>query len=354
MNNLVSVIIPVYNVSRYLPQCLESVLNQTYKELEIIIVNDGSTDDSGLKCEEYAGKDSRIRVFHTEHRGLAASRNLGIDNAKGSFILFVDSDDWIELHTIDTLVRTSVRTGADVVVARNCFEYVGKTVHSKAGKKRKVGQIVDLDENGRQVQVFQGNDILTAYVNGEFRDLAWNKLYRAELFSEIRFPDGRNYEDVGTTWRLMKILSETGGTAAVWPEELFHFRMRKGSITHTMTMDNIADCWTSHYERYEGLADYRDLYIGSCFVAVGRMWMNYSRFSGEEKRRAAATVREMQSFSRKIRHKVMGGKYPRYVKMVCLLSQSRTPLVMAAGFLWGRLRQVRKMGEEGKLFEGGC
>ena len=156
---MVSVIIPVYNVSRYLPQCLESVLNQTYKELEIIIVNDGSTDDSGLNCEEYAGKDSRIRVFHTEHRGLAASRNLGIDNAKGSFILFVDSDDWIELHTIDTLVRTSVRTGADVVVARNCFEYVGKTVHSKAGKKRKVGQIVDLDENGRQVQVFQGNDI---------------------------------------------------------------------------------------------------------------------------------------------------------------------------------------------------
>lgn len=243
-----------------------------------------------------------------------------------------------------------MRTGADVVVARNCFEYVGKTVHSKAGKKRKVGQIVDLDENGRQVQVFQGNDILTAYVNGEFRDLAWNKLYRAELFSEIRFPDGRNYEDVGTTWRLMKILSETGGTAAVWPEELFHFRMRKGSITHTMTMDNIADCWTSHYERYEGLADYRDLYIGACFVAVGRMWMNYSRFSGEEKRRAAATVREMQSFSREIRHKVMGGKYPRYVKMVCLLSQSRTPLVMAAGFLWGKLRQVRKMGEEGKLF----
>ena len=350
MNNLVSVIIPVYNVSRYLPQCLESVLNQTYKELEIIIVNDGSTDDSGLNCEEYAGKDSRIRVFHTEHRGLAASRNLGIDNAKGSFILFVDSDDWIELHTIDTLVRTSVRTGADVVVARNCFEYVGKTVHSKAGKKRKVGQIVDLDENGRQVQVFQGNDILTAYVNGEFRDLAWNKLYRAELFSEIRFPDGRNYEDVGTTWRLMKILSETGGTAAVWPEELFHFRMRKGSITHTMTMDNIADCWTSHYERYEGLADYRDLYIGSCFVAVGRMWMNYSRFSGEEKRRAAATVREMQSFSREIRHKVMRGKYPRYVKMVCLLSQSKAPLAMAAGFLWGKLRQVRKMGEEGKLF----
>ena len=98
---LVSVIIPVYNVSRYLPQCFDSVTSQTYRNLEIIVIDDGSTDDSGIICDQYAEKDDRIHVIHTDNRGLASARNLGLENVSGEYISFIDSDDWIEPHAID-------------------------------------------------------------------------------------------------------------------------------------------------------------------------------------------------------------------------------------------------------------
>jgi len=163
---LVSVIIPVHNVSCYLPQCLESVIHQTYQNLEIIIIEDGSTDDSKAICDRYAYYDNRIRVIHTENNGLASARNLGVDNAKGTFFSFIDSDDWMELRTIHTLVKIAMQTTADIVCAKICSEYVGRTVHSK-GK-------------ANQVQVFHGEEILPAYIKGLFREVIWNKLYRAD------------------------------------------------------------------------------------------------------------------------------------------------------------------------------
>lgn len=92
---MISIIVPVYNVEPYLRKCLDSILDQTYRDLEILIIDDGSTDGSGAICDEYAGKDDRIKVFHTENKGLSAARNLGLDNATADWIGFVDSDDWI-------------------------------------------------------------------------------------------------------------------------------------------------------------------------------------------------------------------------------------------------------------------
>lgn len=104
MNNpLVSVVVPVYNVSSYLEQCLDSVVNQTYKNLEIILVDDGSTDDSGAICDRYAEKDSRIQVIHKENGGLSSARNVGLERITGEWALFIDSDDWIELNTLELL-----------------------------------------------------------------------------------------------------------------------------------------------------------------------------------------------------------------------------------------------------------
>ena len=121
---LVSVIIPVYNVSRYLPQCFESVISQTYRNLEIIVIDDGSTDDSGSICDQYAEKDDRIHVIHTDNRGLASARNLGLENVSGKYILFIDSDDWIEPQTIETFIGAALKTEADIVIARYCSEYM--------------------------------------------------------------------------------------------------------------------------------------------------------------------------------------------------------------------------------------
>lgn len=126
---LVSVVIPVYNVSRYLPQCLDSVISQTYRNLEILIVDDGSTDDSGDICDRYANGDDRIRVFHTPNGGIASARNLALENVKGQYISFLDSDDWIERHAIETLLRAARLTESDIVDARYYIEYMGNTVN---------------------------------------------------------------------------------------------------------------------------------------------------------------------------------------------------------------------------------
>ena len=148
----------------------------------------------------------------------------------------------------------------------------------------------------------------------------------------------------------MKNLAESGGTAAVLSDELIHSRMRRSSITHTYSLKNIEDHWLAQYGRYVGLSEYQDWYIGSCMMVVGWMWMSYSRFSRDDKRRAEKTIREMKAFSRANLRKVMRGKYPRYIKMVCLLSQTRTPLAMELGARWGKRRHASKRRDKGELF----
>lgn len=367
MNSLVSVIIPVYNASAYLPQCLESVIHQTYPNLEILVIDDDSTDNSAAICEAYARRDPRIRIIHIAHGGLSAARNTGIEHANGAYLAFLDSDDWMELHAINTLVKTSLRTNSSITCAGTCSEYPDRTYHPKIGKETQSGQtIIQMDLSSKPVRIFCGEDVMTAYINGLFRDVAWNKLYRAEIFVEdrsseahratkrslkFRFPEGHNFEDIAIMWKIMKLLAETDGTVTSLTEELFHWRMRKGSITHTYSADNIIDCWLAQYGRYKGLAENGDRYLGACFMAIGRMWMNYNSFSKDEKRRAEETVREMQAFSRANRSKVLHGNHPRFVKMVCLLSQVKTPPAMAIGHQWGKLRQARQRREEGELFQ---
>ena len=349
MSTLISVIIPVYNVREYLPQCLDSVIRQTYQNIEILVVDDGSTDGSLLICDEFAGKDPRIRVIRAVHGGISAARNIGIENANGVYLTFFDGDDWMEPDAIDTYVRIAKQTGADISCIGSSTEYVDRTHHPKIGLPTDVGETVELDD-GRKVRVFRGGDVLTAYVNSQFREVVWNKMFRAEVCAGIRFAEGRTYEDVDLTWRIMKNLAESGGTAAALPDELIRSRMRRSSITHTYSLKNIVDHWLAQYGRYEGLPEYQDRYIGACLTAVGRMWMSYSGFSKDDQKKAEETIRQMQAFSRANRRKVLRGKHSRYIKMVCLLSQTRTPLAMELGARWGRRRHAVRRREKGELF----
>lgn len=123
MDPLISVLVPVYNVEKYLPRCLDSVVTQTYANLEIILVDDGSTDDSGAICDAYAKEDCRVRVIHTVNRGVAAARNRLLDEAKGEYIMFVDSDDYVNTEAIRVLYDRLVLDGSEMAVGQTAFVY---------------------------------------------------------------------------------------------------------------------------------------------------------------------------------------------------------------------------------------
>ena len=322
----VSVIIPVYNVRRYLRQCLESVISQTYQNIEILIIDDGSTDGGGRICDQYAMRDARIRVIHTDNRGLAAARNLGLENAGGTFVSFLDSDDWMELRAIEKLVTAAEQTGADIVTAGSCSEYVERSMRRGKRIERR--------------RTYRGQEIMPAFVSGFFGHVAWNKLYRVECFNDIRYPDGHNYEDVCTTWRLMKNLAENGGVVTVLPDVLFHFRVRKSSITHIWSTTNLRDCWMAYHALYEAFPDYQEKLLPGCFIPIGRMWMSYRGYSKEEKADVEEIVREMCDFSKEHFHGVMRGKYSKYMKAVCLLSQSSGAPAMWIGSTGVKLRRA--------------
>ena len=319
---LVSVIIQVYNVSPYLRQCLDSVAAQTYRNLEIIIVDDGSRDDSGRICDQYTETDQRIQVLHTANRGLSAARNLALDIMTGSYIFFLDSDDWIERDIIETFVSAAEQTQADIVSARIWLEYQNQTLPARDGSEK--------------TQSFCGKNIIAAYSGNVFRTSVWNKLFRSECFHTIRFPVGQNYEDAAIMWKVVRNLAEKGGRVTALPVRLFHFRIRKSSISHTSTFPNIDDCWKAYLIKYEGLRDYlqddREHLIRGCLAAIYDMWTNYSDFSKDEKAKAEVTVLEMQSFSRKHFREIIRGDFPGIIKITCILSQKRNHAVMRICF----------------------
>lgn len=333
---LVSVVIPVYNVSRYLPECLESVMRQTYRNLDIVVIDDGSTDGGGKICDRFARKDVRIRVFHTENRGLSAARNHGIVNARGDYVAFVDSDDWIEANMIETLMKAMIQNNADIAAAWYIMEYKG-------------GRPVAPSADG-SMRIFRGEEILYAFINLPVANAVWNKLYRIGLFKDIRFPEGRNYEDIATTWKRMKFLSENGGTLALLSARLYHLRMRKSSISHMRTLSNYTDCWEAFREQYEGLPAYREQLTSKCLDIIARMWLIYGNFSGEERQRAEAVIMNMNAFSKAHFSRVMKGKYSLMTKIYCLLSQSRSPGYMRFCAVCGTaLRSL--MNPAGKYFD---
>ena len=126
MDKLVSIVVPVYNVDKYLDKCVNSIINQKYKNLEIILVDDGSTDESGKKCDLWAEKDNRIRVIHKENGGLSDARNVGIDNSKGYYISFIDSDDFIENDMIEVLLKEIKENNCDISICGYYKTYVDK------------------------------------------------------------------------------------------------------------------------------------------------------------------------------------------------------------------------------------
>ena len=188
---LVSIIIPVYNVERYLKKCIDSVINQTYANLEIILVDDGSPDGCGDICDDYAKKDKRIRVIHKVNGGLSDARNAGIDAATGDYIAFVDSDDYVASDYAELLYKACIEANADI----SCCSYY-RVYGQKKIKAPKPSTIIGLTNIEALRDIFLANSLCEV--------MTWNKLYRRSLFTDndIRFPVGKVHEDNYTTYKL--------------------------------------------------------------------------------------------------------------------------------------------------------
>lgn len=178
---LISVIIPVYGVEKYIAQCLESVINQTYKNLEIIVVNDGTKDRSAEIAKEYAAKDSRIKVYDFKNGGLSVARNRGLEIATGEYISYIDSDDWIDKRMYETLLETAMKNEADMV---KCG-----IIETNGASEEKITFSDVKIINNEQHKAFEN------YFKGILWTLAWNGLYKKELAKKVKFPDNVVHED---------------------------------------------------------------------------------------------------------------------------------------------------------------
>ena len=188
-NFLISVIVPIYMVEEYLPLCIESIINQTYKNLEIILIDDGSKDRCGELCDKYAQKDSRIIVIHKDNGGLSDARNAGIKIASGHYITCVDSDDYIAVDMVENLYNSIAGYDADISIC---------------GMKKTSNRDEDLyKETAFDVKVMSPDQAIEqGLYNTSFPLSAWGKLYSAKLFEGIEYPVGKLYEDLFTTYRL--------------------------------------------------------------------------------------------------------------------------------------------------------
>ena len=217
MNSLISVIVPIYKVEKYLRKCVESILSQTHTNLEIILVDDGSPDNCGAICDEYAKQDARIKVIHKPNGGLSDARNAGLDIMTGEYVAFVDSDDWIGPRMYETLLQMLKQFQADMAfgAVADDLEQDGKVTTVKVSNYG--------DEPFSESAV----EAMRRYFHGSWA--AWDKLYKADLFRDIRYPVGEINEDEAIVLQLLSKCS-----CVCYTNEVFYHYMRRpssGSIT---------------------------------------------------------------------------------------------------------------------------
>ena len=254
----VSVIVPVYKVEKYLKKCIDSILNQTYRDLEVILVDDGSPDQCGAICDRYGREDSRVHVIHKENGGLSDARNTGVECASGEYILFVDSDDYIDPELVEKTVKAAEKTGCDLVM----FDYIREEENFSLPCYSELpeGQVLTLEKNP---------EILISTLS------AWSKLYKRAFYLECGhwFPKGRLYEDLGS---IPKIFLDAKSIVYV-RGAFYHYLIRQGSImTSTAlsknftdrtamcraSLDYFRDCgkWQQFHDELEYLA-FRNIYF---------------------------------------------------------------------------------------------
>ena len=237
---MISVVVPVYKVEEYLRRCVDSVLAQTYRDFELILVDDGSPDRCGQICDEYAARDDRIKVVHQENGGLSAARNAGLDVAQGEYVAFVDSDDYCHPEMLKVLFEKIIQYDADVAVS---------------GFRR-------VDQNGKDIDVepylpeieelMNGADALKRLImEDSLRSVVWNKLYKRTLFKSLRFPVGKLYEDAFITPRLLYQCDRV----VLTPQYLYFYVANPTSLTKRSRTVQHFDLIESRFQRIKFLQE---------------------------------------------------------------------------------------------------
>lgn len=232
---LVSIIVPVYNIERFVGRCLESLIGQTYGNIEIIVVDDGSTDGSSGICDEMAQRDKRVKVFHKKNGGLSDARNFGIRKAHGEIVALVDGDDYVEMDYIEVMAEAMFKNDADVVVC-------------------------GFNDKSPKTATISGNDAVKRLLIGQenMEIVAWNKLYKKKLFvdNDIWYPIGEKNEDNLTTYKLLAAATKVGYV----DKSLYHYVERKGSIMDEAGMeDRLMMRWRAAVEAAAYFRDSKEL-----------------------------------------------------------------------------------------------
>lgn len=230
---LISIIVPVYKVEQYLGKCIQSIIDQTYNNLQIILVDDGSPDNCGKICDDYAKKDSRIEVVHKTNGGLSDARNIGISKANGEYIGFVDSDDYIKESMYEDMYNLIEKSQSDVCIC-NFYNVIGND------------KILRNPNNG--IYEYNRIEILKEILlDDKIQSYAWNKLYKKELFDDIKYPIGKKYEDIGTTFYILEKCNKVIVTGT--PE--YYYLNRADSIVNNVNEKTIIDYIELITERYD-------------------------------------------------------------------------------------------------------
>lgn len=236
MQPLISVIVPIYKAELYLRKCINSILAQSYHNLEIILIDDGSPDNCGFICDEYSKKDNRIRTIHQENGGVSIARNVGLQAAHGKYIGFVDPDDWIASDMYECLYDVIERYQANIAVCEyyNCWSKDCSGPHSDT------------------VRIYQNREVMEALLSLKVGNYLWNKLFDRALWTpDIQFPDGKIFEDVRTIYKVMKKCK----IMVVIPEIKYYYRRHSSSITRVNQIQNHVECILSRIERFNEIAD---------------------------------------------------------------------------------------------------
>lgn len=305
MEPLISVIVPIYKVEALLPRCIDSIRDQTYTNLDIILVDDGSPDGCGQICDDYAARDPRIRVIHQENLGLPAARNAGLDIARGDYLGFVDSDDRIAPDMYATLLRSIREADADIAVCGRFLEWDS-------------GALIPLFDHPQQ-QIFDAHEAVRRFLLSEGLDAAsWDKLYRRELWGRTRYPLHYVSEDVPVTSRLLARARRVVHCGA----PLYYYYQRAGSLSHGTFSEKSLGLY--YYYKEAGLEmgrQFPDLKEAGLFYYYKALLVLLFRYAGSSAAHPAA--RELYGVLRRnilsvCANRYIGAKYKIFALAACV------------------------------------
>ena len=240
----ISIIVPVYNIEEYIEKCVKSIKKQTYENLEIILVDDGSTDTAGKICDELAEKDKRIKVIHKKNGGLSSARNEGMKNATGKYICFIDGDDYVREDYCEVLYNALINNNADIsAVSYKEIKNSKTRIYNSAARSKK-----EFDD---KCTMYSGDEIIIQFLHWKNFRIAWNKLYKAEVIRNQWFKEGATFEDMFFNY---KVLSRIQRLAYV-NSPCYYYIRRDGSISTTYSEKNLNDFAEAIIDVFNGVKE---------------------------------------------------------------------------------------------------